>query len=445
MQKTFPANSLYWLLVVVCVFVFSLSRFWDKKPVIDWDMTLYYSYLPALFIYDDLKFEQPTEEWGKRHFYMNSDANGNRYVKMTGGLAIMYSPFFALGHAYASLSNSYATDGFSEPYRLALLASSLFFALWGLFILRKVLQRFFPPWVANLSVVLLYIGSNMPHYSFVEPMSHVYSFFLISAILYLSLKFCNRPSFKLAIPIGALAGLMILIRPTNILILLFPIIYLLSSGSLKSGGEWIKYGLTAAFFALLAISPQLFYWHYMTGNWIVYSYNDEHFFFLQPHFWDGLFSYRKGWFVYSPLLLFAALGFIALFKMSKLLFSSSITVLFLGLWVNLSWWCWWYGGGFGARSLIDFLPFMALGLAAFLQWLGQQKKLVKAPVILALSFLSVWSIFMNKQYKSSIIHYDSMSKELFWKQFFKDHFVKNYESYLEHPDYDAAKKGEEDY
>jgi hypothetical protein len=445
MQKLFKPNSLYWLLVIVSVFVFSLSRFWDKKPVIDWDMTLYYSYLPALFIYDDLKFEQPTKEWGERHFYMNSDDNGNRYVKMTSGLAIMYSPFFALGHLYASASEIHPADGFSSPYRLALLASSLFFALWGLHFLRRVLERFFSPIVSNLSVILLFVGSNMPHYSFVEPMSHVYNFFLISLILYLSFKFIDKPSFKFAIPIGVLAGLMILIRPTNIIVLLFPVIYLASTGSLKHASEWLKYGLTAAIFGFLALSPQLLYWHYMTGSWIIYSYNDEHFFFLQPHIWDGLFSYRKGWFVYSPLLLFAAVGFIALFKKSKLLFGSSITVLFLGLWVNLSWWCWWYGGGFGARSLIDFLPFMALGLAAFLKWLAQQNKLIKTPIILALSFLSLWSIFMNKQYKSSIIHYDSMSKELFWKQFFKDHYIKDYESYLEHPDYDAAKKGEEDY
>jgi hypothetical protein len=445
MQKLFKPNSLYWLLVIVSVFVFSLSRFWDKKPVIDWDMTLYYSYLPALFIYDDLKFEQPTKEWDERHFYMNSDDNGNRYVKMTSGLAIMYSPFFALGHLYASASEIHPADGFSSPYRLALLASSLFFALWGLHFLRRVLERFFSPIVSNLSVILLFVGSNMPHYSFVEPMSHVYNFFLVSLILYLSFKFIDKPSFKFAIPIGVLAGLMILIRPTNIIVLLFPVIYLASTGSLKHASEWLKYGLTAAIFGFLALSPQLLYWHYMTGSWIIYSYNDEHFFFLQPHIWDGLFSYRKGWFVYSPLLLFAAVGFIALFKKSKLLFGSSITVLFLGLWVNLSWWCWWYGGGFGARSLIDFLPFMALGLAAFLKWLAQQNKLIKAPIILALSFLSLWSIFMNKQYKSSIIHYDSMSKELFWKQFFKDHYIKDYESYLEHPDYDAAKKGEEEY
>jgi hypothetical protein len=445
MQKLLKPNSLYWLLVIVSVFVFSLSRFWDKKPVIDWDMTLYYSYLPALFIYDDLKFEQPTKEWGKRHFYMNSDDEGNRYVKMTSGLAIMYSPFFALGHLYASVSDIHPPDGFSTPYRLALLASSLFFALWGLHFLRRVLERFFSPLVSNLSVVFLFIGSNMPHYSFVEPMSHVYNFFLVSLILYLSFKFIDKPSFKFAIPIGALIGLMILIRPTNIIVLLFPVILLASSGSLKNASAWFKYGLTAALFGFLALSPQFFYWHYMTGHWIIYSYNDEHFFFLDPHIWDGLFSYRKGWFVYSPLLLFAAAGFVALFKLSKLLFSSSITVLFLGLWVNLSWWCWWYGGGFGARSLIDFLPFMAFGLAAFLMWLSQQKTLLKAPFVLVLSFLSIWSIFMNKQYKSSIIHYDSMSKELFWKQFFKDHYVKDYESYLEHPDYDAAKKGEEDY
>ena len=441
MARLFKLERIYQLLILVCAIVFISSRFWIKKPVIDWDITLYYHYLPALFIYDDLKFEEPVAEWGKRHFYMKTDEEGNQFVKMTAGPAILYSPFFFLGHAVASLSESHPADGFSAPYRFALLMAALAYALAGVFFLKKFLEFYVRPGVAALATVLLFAGTNMPHYSFVEPMSHVFSFALVGLILWRFEQYRRQPKMKEVIIMGLAAGLLILSRPTNILILLFPLILLFWEKPLK-GRQWWTHGALAALLIIIGFSPQLFYWKYMTGHWIVYSYTEEGFFFGNPQIWKGLFSYRKGWFVYSPLLFVALPGFILLYQKARKAFVAAVITLLAAFWVTFSWWCWWYGGSFGARALIEFLPFMALALAFSLQWLLAQKSVFKVPGILLISFLAVWSIFMNKQYKSTIIHWDSMSKELFWKQFFIDHYIEDHDKYLDPPNYDAALKGE---
>jgi hypothetical protein len=283
----------------------------------------------------------------------------------------------------------------------------------------------------------------MPHYSFVEPMSHVFSFALVSLVLWRFQVYRQQPLLREVVIIGLAAGLIILIRPTNIIALLFPLILLIRDRNL-SVQQWLVHGGMAIALILLAVSPQLFYWKHMTGHWVVYSYTEEGFFFLDPEIWKGLFSYRKGWFVYSPLLFISLPGFILLFKKFRWEAIATLSTLVIALWVTFSWWCWWYGGSFGARPLIEFLPFMALALAFSLEWLLKQKNFLKIPGLLVISFLTVWSVFMNKQYKSTIIHWDSMTKELFWKQFFIDHYVKDHDKYLDPPDYDAALIGEEE-
>lgn len=443
MIKSLSFSFKSWLLLtIVCSVIFASSQFWNKKQVIEWDVTLYYSYLPAIFIYDDLRFENiNSDEWSKRQFYMNQDTAGNQYVKMTSGLAFLYAPFFAGAHVFANISESFPADGFSAPYRFALLLSSLFFALWGLHFLRLVLLRFFNEKITGFALLIIFAGTNMPYYTFVEPMSHVYNFFLVALSFWSFLKFTEALKPKYAVLFGLAAGLLVLIRPTDIIALLFPLLYLLFINPISLARIWPSL-LLAVFFGALAIAPQLFYWKYMTGNWLVYSYNDEGFFFLDPEIWKGLFSYRKGWFTYSPVLFFTLPGFALLAWKRPRLFGTVFIPLLAATWVTFSWWCWWYGGGFGARPMIDFLPLMAFPLAAVLGAIAKSRILLKVPAIAAIAFLCLWSVFMNKQYKSQIFHWDSMSKELFWAQFFKDHHVENSQALENPPDYEAAKRNE---
>ena len=93
--------------------------------------------------------------------------------------------------------------------------------------------------------------------------------------------------------------------------------------------------------------------------------------------------------------------------------------------------------------MIDFLPLVAFPIAAVLQYLSRQKVWLRAPAYTVIAFLCVWSVFMNKQYKSQIFHWDSMSKELFWSHFFIDHHVEGHRKMEDPPDYEAAKRNED--
>ncbi len=428
------------LLVLVLFTVFWTSKFWQSRAVIEWDVTLYYSYLPATFIYHDYDiYDSGEEEWGKRQFYMNQDAEGHRYVKMTAGLSMLYSPFFLAAHSFAQNSAQFEANGFSEPYRYALLISALIFALGGLYCLGRFLRFYFSDKVAALAMLCIFTGTNLPYYSFVEPMSHVYSFALVSFILLQTQLYLGRQKMVRALLIGLAAGLLVLIRPTNITALIFPILLIIHSfRNINTRQLWQHLTLTLAV-AVLPLLPQFIYWKHMTGHWLLYSYNDESFFFSDPEIWKGLFSYRKGWFTYSPILFVALLGLVALYRRYRHLLLGVLLTLIPTLWITFSWWCWWYGGSFGSRPMIEFLPFMALGLATAIEFLTDQKRWLQWGGGVLVFFLCFWSVFMNKQYKSSIIHYDSMSKELYWDQFLIDHFVEDYEKKLDPADYEAAK------
>ena len=99
--------------------------------IINWDVTSYYSYLPATFIYGDLTLEflkkYPEKKFEEHHqFFYQIAPNGNRVCKFTMGMAILYSPFFFLAHGCAHLFN-YIADGFSLPYEFFLNLSCLFY------------------------------------------------------------------------------------------------------------------------------------------------------------------------------------------------------------------------------------------------------------------------------------------------------------------------------
>ncbi len=436
----------FWLLVALLLALSAHFRFWNDERIISWDISLYYSYLPLTFIYQDpgLEKDESVKAWeGLKHFALHEDDEGRKFVKMTCGLAYLYSPSFFLAHLYSLASPHYEANGFSLPYRIGLLLSTSLFALAGLWFLRKLLLRFFKDGAVAITLIATFLGTNLLYYSLKEPMAHAYNFFLASLILYLTFRYFDKKSLLKAFLIGAFSGLLTLIRPTDAIILLFPIILFIK----YEGSRWTAHLpnlLIAILAGLLVISPQLFYWHYMAGKWLVYTYTDEGFFFSDPEIWKGLFSYRKGWVIYSPVLVFAGIGFGFLWFKNRLFAIASAVTLFIALWVTFSWWSWWYGGGFGARPMIDFLPLLGFAFAAVFEKLLKAPPLVKFPVLTVAFALCFLSVFYTKQYKSSIIHYDSMSKELFWKQFLIDHFVDNYDQYLDPPDYDAAKLNEDD-
>jgi hypothetical protein len=84
---------------------------------------------------------------------------------------------------------------------------------------------------------------------------------------------------------------------------------------------------------------------------------------------DGLFSYRKGWFLYTPLALFGMIGFIPLYRRHRGLVLPLLLFFAVSFYLIFSWHQWYYGWGFGCRSLVGSLAVQSIPLTALVSFL----------------------------------------------------------------------------
>lgn len=461
-KPNFRSPSVYSILIIFIVMIwvnFNIKR-WKEANVIDWDVTSYYGYLPAFFIHHDLKLDFTNEDidgYKNRHQYWPETApNGGKVIKTTMGMAVLYTPFFLTAHALAHWKG-YETDGFSEPYEKYIHLSSVFYLMVGLIFLRKLLQRFFHDWVVFIVLILVSVGTNMFYYTTTEAaMSHTYNFALFAVFLFLSVKWHENKSYSRSMAIGFIGGLIVLIRPVNILIFLFPLLYDVKSGKefmdkIKMFlSEW-KHLLLIGVCSFLILLPQLLYWKYITGGFFFNSYVGEQFYFTKPHILEGLFSYRKGWLVYTPVMFFAVFGFIWLYKNYRSFFWPCLAFSIINIYVLFCWWAWWYGGGFGLRAMIDSYALLAIPMAAFFQFFISQKRKLLFGVFSTLAFMLMsFNLFQTAQYRGGTIHWDGMTKEAYWMSFgiikFTNEEDKNkWLQTIQSPDYDKAREGGDEY
>lgn len=448
-QKLAPPSVLAIMFIALAIIAVNLNNGrWKKhQDIVAHDVIGYYCYLPAAFIHHDLSFSfvgHDPESWiGKIH--VHESPTGGRYIKMTMGLAFLYLPFFLLGHLSAWLGG-WPMDGFSPPYMFWLQFSALFYLLAGLLALRTVLLRWFDEAITAFVLLIIVLGTNLFYYSTLEAaMSHAFNFSLFSVFILLSIRWHERQSPKTALLLGFVSGLIVLIRPTNGIIALFFILWNVQEEGLWQRikvlmAQWrhILIILLAAFAVLL---PQLFFWKVNTGSWLFYSYGQEGFFFDRPRIWRGLFSYRKGWLIYTPVMLFALAGIPLLIRKAKAFFWPVIVLLPLHIYIIFSWWDFAYGGSFGSRPMIEFYTLLSLPLASLLGY-ARKSRTAYRTLQAALVLLAMLNLFQTAQYKYGIIHFAEMTSKAYWASFGRLSVDQSYYDLLEPLDYSKLIKGE---
>lgn len=422
------------------------------RAVINQDVTNYYCYLPAAFIHNDLSFrfvqENPTYySYNAMYWVVPVKGKENSYViKMSMGMSFMYMPFFLMAHGYTKYFTEYVPNGYTPPYEVFLVISSIFYVLIGLFYLRKLLLKFFKDGIVAIVLLLLMFATNLYYYCSTEPaMSHAYSFSLFAIFAYLSVKWIERRTWKTALVLGLIGGLIVLIRPVNILVFLWPILFDVKSfEDLRTRFNLIvknwKHILLITLGGFVILFPQLLFWKINSGSWLYYSYNDEHFFFGNPQIIKGLFGYRKGWLLYTPIMLFAILGIVVSYFKDKRFFWSLAIYLPLHIYVIYSWWCWWYGGSFGSRPMIETYALLAFPLAVWIDWMSRNRSRIVAFSILAVGLTGL-NLFQTIQYRYGSIHYHGMTKEAYWLNFGIRDPAPGFYDIIDEPNYDKAKQG----
>lgn len=420
------------------------SKRYKNEGIIKWDIISYYAYLPATFIHNDvtLRFIDSDRATYSSRFWPSLTPEHKYVIKTTMGMSVLYSPFFSMAHLL-SKPLGYPASGFSSPYQAAIAIAALFYLSVGLIVLRKILKKYFEDKAVAISLLLITLGTNLWWYTGMEPgMSHVYSFSLFALFILFTEKWIEKPNLINTITLGVLSGLITLVRPSNVVVGILILLWKVGSvNDLKVRvniliSRWNLIGLMILA-AIMVWVPQMIYWKLQTGHLFYNSYGEEGFFFMSPKFIDGLFSYRKGLFLYTPVIAFASLGFFLLSKYVKGSTIALVSFMVLNLYVIFSWWSWWYGGSYGMRAAIDSFAIMVFPLTAIVQWSLSKTKFLKISLLSFILLLFSHSIFQTFQYYYGAIHWDSMTKEAYWDSFGRVRPSKNFKDLIVSPSNDA--------
>lgn len=411
-------------LVIVTVNMSNLKwsgKSWDG--IVKADGFGYYAYLPAVFVYQDLNFGFFEKMEGGKYYDSNlyydyrQQAGGNTINKYYCGTALVQSPFYLAAHLIAKNK-----DGYSKPYKIAWSIGALFYFALGIFALNKLLLLFNIKESTRCIVIPATVfGTNLFFYTVGEPgMSHLYSFSFVTLFLLSIRRYFLNLQLKHLLWSSVFLGLIVLIRPVNLMTILA--IPLMADSKIqlitgyKNAVSRFKYILICAGVIIALVSIQAILYKIQTGQFLVYSYGEEGFNFLSPHFSDILFSYRKGLFVYTPMYLIALAGFITYYRKS----------VWTSLWASLffifityilsSWHQWYYGGSFSSRVYVEYLPYFALGLALMLKNLN---KLKLYALVLILFMVTAVCQIQTYQYRYYHIHWSEMNREKYWDTFLR--------------------------
>jgi len=405
--------------------------------ILSWDVFGYYLWLPATFLYGDLGLKDVSVVHHIIDMYHNTATfyqavqlpSGDWVMRYTMGMAIMYLPAFLAGHLIALLFG-FAADGFSAPYQYAVLIWSILITLAGIFIIRRVLLHYFNDRMTAFILIILVIGTNfLYHDGFygANAMNHNYLFTLYAGLLWYTLKWHETPRFRYALAIGIVAGMIILIRPPEVVCVMIPLLWgITGKNSVREKLQLIrrKKGqvITAALITGLIIFLQLLYYKVYTGKFMFYSYGGnagEGFEFLNPPTLKFLFSFRKGWLIYTPVMIFPIIGFYYLYKRNKPIFFPLFVYFVINLYIVSSWSTWWGGETFSQKNLIQSYAILALPLGYFLDALAKGRRPVRISIGLIMSFFIILNIFQTWQILNGILDPYRMTRSYYARIFGK--------------------------
>lgn len=324
----------------------------------------------------------------------NSYKRGNgRILKYTYGTAAFQLPFYCI----SKVIDTNKTFEFTKTDEFFItLGASLYIAL-AIVLLYKLLGRFSSNTITKTtSVLLIYLATNLFHYSSIElMMSHLYSFLSITGYLYYVMQYNEtRRNHHLLLSLLFLF-LIIAIRPFNAIIV-FPIICY-QFFKLKS----FKIASLSGCIIILSFCIQLLLWRLQCGIWTFASYDGEGFYWSNPQFFNVLFSFRKGLFIYSPIILIAFAGLFFKWKSDTNLKITLLLICLIFIYAVSCWWHWPYGDSFGHRAFIDIYAIAAIGLVILMDSIKRFVIKILGSIFLILFMLL--NLFQTWQYNHFIL------------------------------------------
>jgi tetratricopeptide (TPR) repeat protein len=235
------------------------------------DDTGYYAFLRSVFFDGDLDF------FNELHYAHSEKFMPTGYVfnNWQMGQALMFLPFFIIGHLlallYQGLGYPLSVGGYSAPYYISTAVASVTFLFAGLVLVFKTLHSFIDKRFALFVTLSIWLASPLIYFSFIrQRMSHTVEFFFAAVLIFSWIHFRRfKDPLRYAV-LGAFLGFLCVTRVINIAFFaLFAVDMLWSFRSnLKSVATVKKItvligAMLGGFF--LVMLPQILCWYQLNG------------------------------------------------------------------------------------------------------------------------------------------------------------------------------------
>lgn len=430
MKNKISLFVLFVLFCIICVIRFKTL----STNELSWDVFGYYLYLPATLIQHDPMLHSVSwihEIMAKLPisgtlYQLSQGPSGNNVYFFLMGMSIIYSPFFFIGYVTAMITGS-PTDGFSLPFQYSIALGCLIYALIGLYFLRKILLSFFNDNITAFILVVIVLGTNYLHFATIKNLETASVLFTFLALLtWATIQWHKTLKLKYLISISFCAALITLIKPSEIICIIIPLLWgVYNKQTLKEKIALIVQHKNQFYISilvgLLLILPQLIYWKIATGHFIYDSYKNPGvgLDFLSPHIINILFSFRKGWLIYTPIMIFSIIGFIFLYKKRREIFPAIFLYFLVTFYIISSWTEWWYGASFSIRPLIASYIVLAIPLGYTLQRILELNPIKKGIFLFVIVLLIVLNLFQMWQQNNYILDPYRTTKAYYFATFGK--------------------------
>ncbi len=386
MSKTFELFERRPYLVIIAIgLVFSLAYLIAMTVfprahgrVIDGDGIQYYAYVRSMVFDADLDFFNDYEllygsNGGGGVWTTTRTSTGYVINLMSIGPALLWLPAFLMAYIATWSVNLFGAqipiDGISLPFQLSVGLAGIAYATTGVCLCFRLAKYLFGAESAFWAVLVTWLASPAIYYSLSAPAySHATSLFAVA--LFVDTWYRTREQTELTryLVLGALAGLVTLVRWQDAIIVLLPLAesaHGLLNKKTSLAVAFQRLGVMAGITALM-FTPQILAWHAIYGELLLTPQGSDFMRWTDPQVLSVLFSWNHGLFSWTPGLLIAVCGLYWLRKRDAMLACGSVLVIFTAIYVNASVEDWWAGEAFGARRFISYSVLFAIGLAALM-------------------------------------------------------------------------------
>lgn len=356
------------------------------------DEVQYFAFLRSLAFDGDLSFQNEYQHFfdagaggaGFHETFLEErfTAAGRRINFGTIGPALLWAPFYLVGHVWAGVTGA-PQDGFSQPYITAVALGSAVYGWLALWLAINLTRRILGPspcaspergWLAPV----LLLGTPLVFYMYVAPpFSHACATFAVTLCLWVWWRVRDHWSPGGVLLLGLAGGLMGTMRDQTVLFLI------------PMAVDYVRWAinqprtLALGRAALGTAATLVGYAPHLAASWAINGYLGPHesvgnkMSWSSPHALDVLVSVRHGWFFWTPLAVLAVAGLVRL-ALGRAQGSRPdlrwvggclLLMLVLQVYINGAVESWTVAGAFGQRRFVEITPLLAIGLAA-LQPLG---------------------------------------------------------------------------